>query len=260
VTAENPPLLVSSPGGSILLLQLNVPEKRNALATPLLEAIANQLSIAATNANCRIVILTGTSDIFAAGADIDELAIMDSNDPIDSPRYKAWQSIRSFPKPLITAVEGWCLGAGLELALSGDVIVAGEAARFGAPETNLGLIPGGGATALLSRCVGRGLASQMIFSGKPIDARQGQLFGLVTELVESGKALERAKQLASDWANRSPLALVEAKASIRASDELPISQQIREERRRFIQLLETDDAREGIAAFREKRSPKWRGR
>jgi enoyl-CoA hydratase len=253
------PLLLSR-SGFILLLQLNVPEKRNALATFLLEAIANHLANAAADAQCRVVILSGGADLFAAGADIDELAAMNSAEPLESPRYNAWQRIRAFPKPLLAAVEGWCLGAGLELALSADLIVAGEAARFGQPETNLGLIPGGGATCMLPRRVGRGLATHMIFSGKPISAQQARNAGLVSEVVVSGDALARARQIACEWADRPPLALIEAKASVRAAEELPLSQQFYDERRRFIRVRDTQDAKEGIAAFREKRIPEWRGR
>lgn len=244
---------------AVLSLTLNVPSKRNALATDLLRQVAHQLALAADNPECRVAIITGGPDIFAAGADINEIAALDSSDPVESPRFVAWQSIRSFSKPLIAAVEGWCLGAGLELALSADIIVAGDGSRFGQPETNLGIIPGGGATGMLTLRVGRGLGSLMIFSGKPIDAERAHLAGLVTEVVPSGDALKVATALARELAGRAPLALTAAKACIRAVEEMPLSLQHYVERGRFIQLMDSTDKAEGIAAFLEKRSPAWTG-
>ena len=172
----------------VLLLRLNRPEKRNALATPLLESLTAALAEADRDDDIRAVVLTGNDKVFAAGADLDELAAAASHDELESPRFRAWGAIRSFPKPLIAAVEGWCLGAGMELMLSADLVVASEGARFGQPETNLGIIPGAGGTAILPRLVGRSLAMEMVLTGEPIGAERALSAGLVAKVVPDGEA------------------------------------------------------------------------
>jgi enoyl-CoA hydratase len=253
-------ILLSERHEAVLVLTLNRPDRRNALATKLLEDLSACLVDADADSSVRVAIVTGSSSLFAAGADIDEIANSDAREELHSPRFRAWQRIRAFRKPLIGAVEGWCLGAGLELAMCCDFLVAGSGARFGQPETNLGIIPGGGGTALLTRRVGPSLAMQMILTGQPIDAERALTSGLVGEVVADGAALSRARALAEMLAGRAPLALSEAKASIRDADILPIDEHIVAERRRFILLLGTADKKEGIAAFREKRAPLWQGR
>ncbi|ALC10495.1 enoyl-CoA hydratase-related protein [Sphingopyxis sp. 113P3] len=252
-------LLAVPDAQGVLILRLDRPERRNAVATDVLQAIAAALQAAAADPACRVAVVTGTRDIFAAGADIGEIEMLGPDDPVDGTRYRAWQSIRAFPKPLVAAVEGWCLGAGLELAMVADIVVAGDEAQFGQPETNLGFIPGGGGTGLLTRRVGRALASMMILTGKPIGADRALAAGLIAEVVPAGSALERAAEIAAILAGRAPLALREAKACIRAADELPLSAHHAEERRRFIALMGTADKAEGIAAFRERRPPRWAG-
>jgi enoyl-CoA hydratase len=253
-------ILLSERHEAVLVLTLNRPDRRNALATKLLEDLSACLVDADADSSVRVAIVTGSSSLFAAGADIDEIANSDAREELHSPRFRAWQRIRAFRKPLIGAVEGWCLGAGLELAMCCDFLVAGSGARFGQPETNLGIIPGGGGTALLTRRVGPSLAMQMILTGQPIDAERALTSGLVGEVVADGAALSRARALAEMLAGRAPLALSEAKASIRDADILPLDDHIVSERRRFISLLGTEDKKEGIAAFREKRAPLWQGR
>lgn len=239
----------------VRLLTLDRLERRNALATPVLQAIAAALSDATGDEKVRAVVVTGGPTLFAAGADIGEIERLSDDDPVESPRFLAWQAIRAFPKPMVAAVEGWCLGAGLELAMASDVVIAGESARFGQPETNLGIIPGGGGTVLLPRLVGRALATRMILTGEPIDAARALAAGLIAETVPDGQATDTALALAARLASRAPLALAAAKAALRGTDEAFI-----EERRRFVTLLGTADKAEGIAAFREKRAPVWQGR
>ena len=183
-----PELIQEIAADRVLLLRLNRPEKRNALATPLLESIVAALVEADRDDETRAVVLTGNDKVFAAGADLDELAAAASHDELESPRFRAWSAIRSFPKPLIAAVEGWCLGAGMELMLSADLVVASEGARFGQPETNLGIIPGAGGTAILPRLVGRSLAMEMVLTGEPIGAERALSAGLVAKVVPDGEA------------------------------------------------------------------------
>ena len=253
-------LAVSYPSVGICLIALARPERRNALSTKLLIAVAAALTAAGIDKNIRVVIVTGGPDCFAAGADINELDQADADEPIDSPRFRAWGTIRSFSKPLIAAVEGWCLGAGLELAMTADYIIAGEGARFGQPEINVGIIPGGGGTALLPRLVGRSVATRMILTGEPISAQAALANGLVGEVTPSTAAIEAAMALAESLAKRAPLALYAAKASLRDADVLPIDEHFVAERRRFIELLSTADKKEGMAAFQEKRPARWCGR
>ena len=252
-------LLIEQPNAGVRLLRLNRPERRNALATSLLQEIAAALAAADADAAVGAVVITGSDEVFAAGADIDELAAADRDEPIESPRYRAWQAIRGFAKPLLAAVEGWCLGAGLELTMCCDIVVAGETARFGQPETNLGIIPGAGGTAILSRLVGRALATRMVLTGEPIDARAALAAGLIAEVTPPGAALAQALALAGIIAARAPLAMRAAKASIRETGALREQEHLQAERRRFVTLLGSADKTEGIAAFREKRPPEWRG-
>ncbi|MBH5323449.1 enoyl-CoA hydratase-related protein [Aurantiacibacter sediminis] len=246
--------------GAVLLLRLNIPEKLNALATPFLREIADVLVDAEGDEAIRVVVITGSEKVFAAGADINELYNSDGTEPIDSPRFNAWRDIRRFAKPLIAAIEGWCLGAGTELLMCADIAIAGDKARIGLPETNLGIIPGAGGTAILPRLVGRALALQMVLTGEPISPVDAKSAGLLAQVVTAGQALPTALDLASRLSQRAPLALVAAKASIRDAQELPLEQHMRAERQRFIDLLATADKKEGIDAFREKREAVWRNR
>lgn len=257
--ADEPGLISETPLLGVRLLRLNRPERRNALATPLLVALADALDQAGADGDIRCAIVTGGDKLFAAGADINELAASGPDDPPHGPRQHAWSRIRAFPKPLIAAVEGWCLGAGLELLLCCDLSVAGEGAKFGLPETNLGIMPGAGGTAILPRLIGLPLAMRMVLTGEAITAPQAVAAGLVGEMVTTGQALASALDLAALLADRAPLALAAAKASIRDAVELPLAEHLHQERRRFLALLGSDDKAEGLAAFLEKRPARWQG-
>lgn len=252
-----PSLLVSRPSSGVLLLRLNRPERRNALATPLLCLVAAALEDAARDTTVRAVVLTGGQAVFAAGADIDELAASGADEPVQGPRFLAWQLIRGFPKPLIAAVEGWCLGAGAELMMYCDIVLAGENARFGLPETNLGIMPGAGGTAVLPRRVGRPMAMRMVLTGEPIDAAAALAAGLICEITPSGQALDGALALAEKLAARSTTALQAAKISINQAQSLSEPEHLLAERIRFVALLGGADKAEGVAAFKEKRAPNW---
>jgi enoyl-CoA hydratase len=252
-------LLVSQPSDGVLLIRLNRPERRNALATSLLTEIADELDRAQSDDHLRVVVITGNDIVFAAGADIDEVAAGGSHDPVESPRFQLWAKIRAFPKPMIAAIEGWCLGAGAELMMCADIAVAGTGAKIGQPETNLGIIPGAGGTATLTRLVGRVRAMKMVLTGEAIQATDAQQAGLIADIVEDGCALDAALTLAHQIASRAPLAMRAAKASIRDAANLDEAQHLIQERSRFIALLGSDDKAEGVASFRAKRPPVWRG-
>lgn len=252
-------LIVERVGKSELLLRLNRPEKRNALATDLLGRVADALDAAGADPDVRVVVLTGSERFFAAGADINELASRDTGGALADPRPAIWSRIRGFTKPLIAAVEGWALGAGNELVMCCDLIVAGTGATFGQPETNLGIIPGAGGTAVLPRIVGRTRAMEMVLLGDPLTAAEAYNAGLVSKVVDDGKALSVALELASRIASRAPLAMQQGKALVRATFEMPLAAQLTLERQAFSALFGTADKREGVTSFLEKRKPDWRG-
>lgn len=240
-----------------LKLTLNRPAARNALNTELLANLAAALMGAAVNANCRAVLLCGAEGNFAAGADIGEIEHKGRAAGAADPRKAHWAMIRSFRKPLIAAVDGFALGGGFELALMADLIVAGETARFGLPETSLGLIPGAGGGQRLLSLVGRARASRMVLTGEIIDAATAEDWG-ITAWRSEGSAIPEGEALAAKLAARAPLALAAAKRALVDGDEASLA--LREERSLFEKLLDSDDKREGITAFREKRTPEFKGK
>lgn len=260
MTGSSDILHVESVAGGVLLLRLNRPEKRNALATDLLSAVAGALDGAIGDDAVRAVVITGAEKFFAAGADINEIAAKDVGGALLDVRPSIWARIRAFPKPLVAAVEGWSLGAGNELVMCCDLVVAGRSARFGQPETNLGIVPGAGGTATLPRLVGRVRAMKMVLLGDPITAEEAQASGLVSDVVDDGDALAGALQLATRIAARAPLAMQQGKALVRASLEMTQAAHLLLERQGFSALFGSADKKEGIASFFEKRSPIWSGK
>ncbi len=253
-------LIIETPSPGVRLLRLNRPEKRNALATPLLLAIADAIDDGDCDDETRAFVITGGDKIFAAGADINEMAPKESADALADPRPALWGRIRSVRKPIIAAVEGWCLGAGNELLMCCDIAVASSEAKFGQPETNLGIIPGAGGGATLARLVGRSRAMKMVLTGAAITAEEALGFGLITEICEPHNATKRAVELASEIAARAPLAMQQAKAVVNAAFDIPHAAHLAFERQAFSMLFSTEDKKEGVAAFLEKRKPTWRGK
>ncbi len=254
-----PHLLSDGPTLGVLVLQLNRPDKRNALATPLLSAIADALDVAAQDEAVRCVVITGSDRVFAAGADINEMAGKRTAGALADVRPALWGRIRAFPKPLLGGIEGWCLGAGNELLMCCDLSVAGRDARFGQPETNLGIMPGAGGTATLPRLVGRTAAMRMVLLGDPITADEAAALGLVALVVDAGEARSAAIAMAERIAARAPLAMRQAKASINAAFDLPHLAHLGFERQAFSALFGSDDKQEGVAAFLDKRPAAWTG-
>lgn len=254
------PVRRHQPADGVSVFQLNRPEKRNALATALLDRLAAMFDAAAIDDAVRCVVVTGSDRVFAAGADIGEMADRDVAGALGDVRPALWARIRSFPKPVVAAVEGWCLGAGNELLMCCDLAVAGRGARFGQPETSLGIIPGAGGTAVLPRLIGREAAMRMVLLGELITADAALALGLIGEVVDDGRALEAATATALRIAARAPLAMRQAKAMVLAAAELPQSGHLVVERQAFSALFGSTDKREGVAAFLEKRTPHWQGR
>lgn len=242
-----------------ILIRLNRPEKRNALATDLLGALADVLDEAGRDEAIRCAVITGGDKIFAAGADINELVSRDTAGALSDPRPALWARIRGFAKPLIAAVEGWSLGAGNELVMCCDLVVAGRGAKFGQPETNLGIIPGAGGTAILPRLVGRSRAMRMVLLGDPIGAEEALQAGLVAQVVNDGEALDGALTLAERIIARAPVAMRQGKALVNAVLDTHVTAHLAMERHGFAALFGTQDRTEGVRSFLEKRPAQWKG-
>tara|TARA_B100001939_G_scaffold348225_1_gene374412 strand:+ start:12524 stop:13300 length:777 start_codon:yes stop_codon:yes gene_type:complete len=253
-------LLVNKDNPAIWILTLNRPEARNALRTSLLKAIADTLIDADKDPELRCVIVTGGKEIFAAGADLNEMKDATAVDATYDPRVDYWEMIRSFRKPLIAAVNGFCLGAGNELAMRADIIIAGEDAQFGQPEINVGIMPGAGGTQMLTRMAGKAVAMKIAMTGEFIDAQTAFACGLVSEVVPSDEVMSRAEKLATKISRKSPLALRYIKESVLAAEDMPLKDALAFERRAFCVLFSSEDKKEGVSAFLEKRRPEFTGR
>lgn len=253
-------VVVDRPAPGVLRITLHRPEVRNALRTQALAEIASVLASAAADDAVRAVVVTGGPKVFAAGADLREMQALGAVDVLVHARQAHWRAIAGFPKPLIAAVCGWALGAGCELALCCDFIVAGSNAQFGQPEVNLGMIPGAGGTARLARSAGKALAMQMVLTGQPIGAAAALAAGLAVEVDEPESALARAVELATVIAAKPPLAVRLAKEAVLRAFEAPLAQALDAERHAFALLAASQDRNEGIAAFLAKRPPQFTGR
>ncbi|MBK5074647.1 2,3-dehydroadipyl-CoA hydratase [Budviciaceae bacterium CWB-B4] len=252
--------ILSQQVGRVLTLTLNRPEARNALSTDCLALLVQHLEQADADDGVGCVVLTGSARFFAAGADLRELQQQNVAVTLTDRRPQVWRRFCAFSKPVIAAVNGYALGAGCELALASDIVICGENARFGLPEITLGLMPGAGGTQRLIRCVGKSLAYRMVLSGEVIDARQALVAGLVSEVCVDTLTLEKAQWLAAVIARQAPLALRAAKAALKQAQETTLENGLLAERQLFTVLAGTEDRREGIAAFFDKRSPEFKGR
>lgn len=246
--------------GRVLQLTLNRPQARNALNNALLTQIVDVLESAVADETVSVCVISGNPRYFAAGADLNEMAEKDLPATFDDIRPRLWARIDAFNKPLIAVVNGYALGAGCELALLCDLVIAGDNARFGLPEITLGTMPGAGGTQRLIRSVGKALASRMVLSGESIDAQRAQQAGLVSDIHPATLSDEYALKLAATIARHSPLALRAAKQSLRLAQEVSLQAGLSQERQLFTLLSATEDRREGIAAFLEKRTPAFKGR
>ncbi|HEV3088681.1 MAG TPA: enoyl-CoA hydratase-related protein [Candidatus Elarobacter sp.] len=246
-------VLTERPHEHVALLRLNRPKVLNALSNDLAEKLATALEVLDGDGVTRAVVLTGDDRAFAAGADIAEFAA-------EGPKLEVWDRIWAVGLPLIAAVRGVALGGGLELAMSCDMLIAADDARLGQPEINLGVMPGAGGTQRLTRAVGKTLAAEMILLGRELSGREAEAHGLANRAVPAERVLPVALELAKDVAKKAPQAVRAAKRAIGRAFEDSLHAALVDERRAFYALLQTADAREGVAAFLEKRKPVWSGR
>jgi enoyl-CoA hydratase len=254
----------SGPDGQldrVAIVTIDRQDALNALSFDLLDELVAALEALDGDPGCRAIVLTGAGErAFAAGADIRELAGQTPISLAVDNRFAAWDRIAAIRTPLIAAVRGFALGGGCELAMTCDMIVAGEDAQFGQPEIRLGVMPGAGGTQRLTRAIGKARAMELILTGRTMTAREAAASGLVTRIVPSEATLDAALELATLVAARAPLAAMAAKQAVLRAHELSLSAGIDHERQAFFLLFASEDQAEGMAAFDEKRAASWTGR
>jgi enoyl-CoA hydratase len=259
--SDEPLVLVErQPEARTALVRLNRPKQLNALNGEVMDRLCDALEELDRDESVRAIVVTGNERAFAAGADIGEMATASPIDMLRSNRIAQWDRVRGISKPVIAAVAGWCLGGGNELAMTLDLIIAAESAKFGQPEISIGIIPGAGGTQRLTRAIGKSRAMEMILSGEPMTADEALRRGLVARVVPDELLVEDALALATTIAARSPVALRLAKEAVNAAWEMSLTEGLAHERRLFYLLFASEDQKEGMAAFLEKRAPEFTGR
>ena len=244
----------------VALVRLNRPESLNALNRALVAQLTDTLLALDQDESVRAIVLTGNERAFAAGADIKEMANDSAVDMLKLDQFQRWDQIKRLKKPLIAAVSGYALGGGCELAMLCDIIIASETAQFGQPEIKIGVIPGAGGTQRLTRAIGKSRAMEYVLTGRFFSAQQAEAWGLVSRVVPVELYLEEALKLAAEIAAMPPLAVQLAKQSINKAYELSLEEGLHFERRNFYLLFATEDQKEGMRAFMEKRAPSWQGK
>lgn len=244
----------------IALIQLNRPKELNALNLELMGEIRDALKELDQNDEVRVIIITGNERAFAAGADIKQMAGKGTIDMWKVDQFSTWDQINKTRKPIIAAVSGFALGGGCELAMSCDMIVASETAQFGQPEIKIGVMPGAGGTQRLTRVIGKARAMEMVLTGKFISAEEALHYGLINKIVPVELYMEEATKLAKAIAGMSPIATQMAKESVKRAYETHLEEGLHFERKNFYMLFASEDQKEGMNAFVEKRKADFKGR
>jgi enoyl-CoA hydratase/carnithine racemase len=253
-------VLVEHPSPDSVVLRLNRPEVRNALNIGVRTRLADEVTSFGADPQGRCLIITGSDMVFAAGADIGEMAEAGPVEIMARNIQKYWRTIMDCPKPVIAAIEGFALGGGLELALCADIMIAGEGARLGLPEVKLGILAGGGGTQKLARLVGRQRALLLLMTGRMFSATEGFNMGVVGEVAPTGQALTRALEVAREIAAMPPIAIAQIKEIVNAGLNAPLDTALMLERKALQLQFATRDQKEGMRAFLEKRKPNYEGK
>ena len=246
--------------GRVGLVTLNRPEAMNAFNRTLTRELMDALEAFDNDDAVGAMVVTGNAKAFAAGADIKEMADKTAQEMIDSDFIAQFGCIRAIRKPVIAAVSGWALGGGCEVAMSCDMIVASETAKFGQPEITIGVIPGAGGTQRLPRAVGKAIAMEMVLNNRTLSAQEALQFGLINRIVPVEAYLDEALKLAEEVASRAPVAIRSAKKMVNQAYEQFLGDALSEEKKEFYNLFGTEDQKEGMRAFAEKRKPQWKGK
>ncbi|SFR04560.1 enoyl-CoA hydratase/isomerase family protein [Desulfoscipio geothermicus] len=254
--------LIYEKEGYVSRVTLNRPKVLNALNSEVFDEIGRAMDLAAADDGVHAVVITGGEKVFAAGADIAEMA---TADPVSVYKFGetaqgALNKVENLPKPVIAAINGYALGGGCELALACDIRIAGESAKIGLPEINLGIFPGAGGTQRLPRLVGAARAKELMFTGDMIDAARAEKIGLVNQVVPDGEVLSTAVKLAARMAQKGAVAMAMLKTAINQGLATDLASGLNIERQCFSLLFATEDQKEGMQAFMEKRKPEFKGR
>lgn len=244
----------------VALIQLNRPKELNALSRQLMEEVRDALQLLDKDDRVRVIIITGNEQAFAAGADIKQMADQSSVEMLKIDQFSTWDQIRRTRKPIIAAVSGFALGGGCEFVMLCDLIVASETARFGQPEIKIGTMPGAGGTQRLTKALGKAKAMELILTGRFLSAKEAYERGLINKVVPVEMYLQEALQLAKEIAQQSPVAVLLAKEAVNRSFETHLEEGLQFERRNFYLTFSTDDQKEGMKAFMEKRKPDYKGK
>ncbi|HEX8038592.1 MAG TPA: enoyl-CoA hydratase-related protein [Chryseosolibacter sp.] len=244
----------------VALIRINRPKELNALNPQLMLELRDQLQRLDANANVRVIIIAGNEQAFAAGADIRQMADKSALEMVTADQFSTWDQIRKTKKPLIAAVSGFCLGGGCELAMTCDMIVASETARFGQPEIKIGVMPGAGGTQRLTRAIGKARAMEMVLTGRFISAEEAFSLRLINKVVPVEMYLREAATLAAEIAQMSPFAAQLAKEAVNRAFETHLDEGLQFERKNFYLCFSSEDQKEGMRAFIEKRKPVYHGR
>jgi enoyl-CoA hydratase/carnithine racemase len=253
-------LVETSVAEHVALCRLNRPDARNALSPELMEVLADAIAEFDADEEIRCIVIAGSDEVFAAGADIKAMSERSHQDVMARSSAPLWRRLWDCRTPIVAAVSGWALGGGCELALGCDLVVASETAEFGQPEITLGIIPGAGGTQRLARAAGKHRAMELVLTGRRFRAEEAHRLGVVNEVAPPGKWLERAMELAQRIARRPPVAVRLAKQAVLAADETPLRAGLEHERGLYELAMATEDRVEGMRAFIEKRPPEFRGR
>nr|WP_255527626.1 enoyl-CoA hydratase [Paenarthrobacter sp. YJN-5] len=246
--------------GRVGLITLNRPSALNALNTALMNELVEAVTDMDRDPGVGAVVITGSAKAFAAGADIKEMSANTYMDMYAADWFRHWEDLTRLRIPVIAAVSGFALGGGCELAMMADFIIAGDNAKFGQPEINLGVIPGMGGSQRLTRAVGKAKAMDMVLTGRFMDAEEAERSGLVSRVVPAAEVVEEAIKAAETIASKSKPAAMVAKEAVNAAFEMGLAQGVLFERRVFHSLFATEDQKEGMAAFTEKREPEFKHR
>ncbi len=254
------PLIAAGVADGVGIARLNRPDARNALSPELMTELAELLEAWDADPAIGCVVIAGSDDWFAAGADIKAMRDRSFQEALVTPTAAFWSRLAALRTPMIAAVSGYALGGGCELALVCDMIVASDTAEFGQPEIMLGIIPGGGGSQRLARVIGKQRAMELVLTGRRVDAEEARRLGFVNAVVKKNELLEHATELARVVAQRPPIAVRLGKQAVLAAEEMPLAGGLDHERRLYEIAMATEDRVEGMSAFLDKRKPNFRGR